>query len=73
MDYINFYINKRESFSIRGVFGRNRVFFFQSVTNGESLIHSPALWILKEREGNTGVNTGSMGCVCYRNELITRY
>ena len=70
MDYINFYINKRESLVLEE-FLEGIEFSFQSVTNGESLIHSqPIMDFKRVGEGNTGVNTGSMGCVCYRNGLL---
>ncbi len=70
MEYINLYIRNRESVVLEE-FLEGTEFSYQSVTNGTSIIHSqPIMDFKRVGEGNTGANTGSMGCVCYRNGLL---
>ena len=70
MEYINLYIRNRESVVLEE-FLEGTEFSYQSETNGTSIIHSqPIMDFKRVGEGNTGANTGSMGCVCYRNGLL---
>ena len=70
VEYINYYLNKKESLVLEELL-EGTEFSFQSVTNGENVIHSqPIMDFKRVGEGNTGDNTGSMGCVCYRNGLL---
>ena len=70
VDYITYYLNLGESLVLEELL-EGTEFSLQSITNGEILFHSqPIMDFKREGEGNTGANTGSMGCVCYRNGLL---
>ena len=70
IEYVSYYIQRGEAVVLEE-FLEGTEFSFQSVTNGKSIIHSqPIMDFKRVGEGNTGANTGSMGCVCYRNGLL---
>ena len=70
VDYITYYLNLGESLVLEELL-EGTEFSLQSITNGEILFHSqPIMDFKRVGEGNTGDNTGSMGCVCYKNGLL---
>lgn len=70
VDYITHYLKLGESLVLEELL-EGTEFSFQSITNGKILYHSqPIMDFKRVGEGNTGANTGSMGCVCYKNGLL---
>ena len=70
LEYIQYFLDNKESVLLEEKLVGDE-FSFQSITNGDSCIHgNPIMDFKRLNEGNTGENTGSMGCVSYKNGLL---
>lgn len=70
LEYIQYFLDNKESVILEEKLVGDE-FSFQSITNGDSCCHgNPIMDFKRLNEGNTGENTGSMGCVSYKNGLL---
>ena len=70
LEYIQYFLDNKESVLLEEKLVGDE-FSFQSITNGDSCCHgNPIMDFKRLNEGNTGENTGSMGCVSYKNGLL---